>query len=668
MDFKTNRTLRNVRNVVIGFVVVTGCLVFTFGERLGHLDIPIQSGVGIPVAFSGTGMWRTSGGTAFGDVGPNLYSHVDVPIEVAGVKGIVTGTTRGGNQYLNAPFAYEQRDFPLVMDRGTELVILALSKLTENPIINLNLFYLLTFFSNFLFFALGLLLWRGNISLWDVFLSVLFAFTPFHFIQGQFFIMNQVGLILCVAVLLKILSKQKVRPVWLITAAITAATFGLYWAFFSVVLVSVVTLVNLKNIQIRLNLLRLWLLLFITTALAAFIDFYPSFLFWHQYGGNSVTTRTIAQNDGWPFRIIDLLLLPSYSILQIPRLSRDVLSSSAIPGEASGLFAPLGLLAIVVVVLLVIRSLKDGLQNQLQSLGTDQKAITAEQIVFLAVGMLLVPLVGGVGGFGTIINLFGLSPIKSWERTAVVFEVLALSFASIVLNYVKPFGIVRWRKDRQVGLDVKLSSDHIVRWLFVLAVPITLVVSLPIGYDQNFSHTVKQFDSDREFFTNIDKSVEGSSVFAFPVEYYPEGAEVCQSIPYASLTGYMHTKTIRWNAGAVVGRDLGWQAAINAMNIEEAANRLADLEFSGMVFDKKGYSPSVWSSLIEKLVLNSQSQLLRSKDSRWVFVELADLFSQGNSNQSRGGFERTPRAKESTLLLTASIPQLKDSYSCIPLR
>ena len=668
MGCRTNRTLRNIRNVVIGLIVVTGCLLFTFGKRLAHLDIPIQSGVGIPVAFSGTGMWRTSGGTAFGDGGPNLYSHVDVPIEVAGVKGIVEGNTRGGNQYLNAPFAYEQRDFPLVMDRGNELVVLALSKLTENPITNLNLFYLLTFFSNFLFFAFGILLWRGNISLWDICLSVLFAFTPFHFIQGQFFIMNQGGLILCVAVLLKILSKQNVKPIWLITTATAAATFGMYWAFFSVILVSVVTLGSLKNVQIRLNLMRLWLLLFITTALAALIDFYPSFVFWHQYGANSVTTRTIAQNDGWPFRIIDLFLFPSYSILKIPRLSRDILSSSAIPGEASGLFAPLGLLVLVVVVLLVIRSLKDGLQNRLQSLVIHQNLITSEQIIFLVVGMLLVPLVGGVGGFGTIVNLFGISPIKSWERTAVVFEVFALSFASIVLNYVKPFGIVRRRKDRQEVRDVKLSSDQIVRWLFVLAAPITLVVSLPIGYDKNFSHTVKQFDSDKDFFTNIDKSMEGSSVFAFPVEYYPEGAEVCQSIPYASLTGYMHTKTIRWNAGAVVGRNLGWQAAVNAMSIEEAANRLADLEFSGMVFDKKGYSSSAWRSLMERLVLNSQSPLLRSKDSRWVFVVLADLFSQTNSDQSRGGFERTPRAKESTLLLFASVPQLKDSYSCLPLR
>jgi hypothetical protein len=298
----------------------------------------------------------------------------------------------------------------------------------------------------------------------------------------------------------------------------------------------------------------------------------------------------------------------------------------------------------------------------------DQKSITAEQMIFLVMGMLLVPIVGGVGGFGTIINLFDMSPIKSWERTAVVFEVLALSFASIILNYVKPFGLVRWRRDQEDGRDVKFSSDQIVRWLFVLAVPVTLVVSLPIGYDKNFSHTVEQFNSDKDFFTNIDERMEGSSVFAFPVEYFPEGAEVCQSTPYASLTGYMHTKTIRWNAGAIVGRELGWQAAINAMSIEEAANRLSDLDFSGMVFDKKGYSPSAWRSLMGKLVLNSRSQLLRSKDSRWVFVKLTDLFSQTNSDQSRGGFERIPRAKESTLLLSASIQQLKDSYSCLALR
>jgi hypothetical protein len=668
MPFQANSTPRNLLKVVIGIFIVMGCLFLTFGKKLNHLEIPLQSGVGIPVAYSGTGMWRTSGGTAFGDNGPNLYSHVDVPIEVAGVKAIAAGTLRSNNKYLNAPFSYQAKDFPLVMDRGNEFVIMALSKLTDNPIVNLNFFYLLTFILNFVLFAIGLLLWRGNLSYWDITLSVIFAFSPFHFIQGQFFIMNQAGLILSMAVVLKILGKQKVRPTSLIATACSTAVFGMYWAFFSVIFVSTVLIMSLKNIAIRINLMRLWLLMFITTAIAALIDYYPSLVYWHRYGATNITARTIAQNDSWPFRIIDLFLLPSYSILKISHLSRDVLASSAIPGEGSGLFAPLGIIVMVVSLLLVLASLKDGLQKKLSTLNSCDSSITSEQIIFLVMGMLSIPLIASVGGFGTILNHFGLSPIKSWERLAVVFEVLALSFSSVVLNYVKPFGLVQRMKNRRNTVNFKLSGNHIVRLIFVVAVPATLILSIPIGYDNHFSDAMKQFKSDQAFFKHIDQSVKDSSVFAFPVEYFPEGAEVCQSVPYASLFGYMHTKTIRWNAGAVVGRDLGWQAAVNAMSISEAANRLSDLDFSGMVFDKKGYSPKAWNSLMAQLELNSQSHVYVSQDTRWVFVELSDLFRQSIFVQHHGGFKRKYRTKESTLLLSASVQQLKASYTCSVLR
>ena len=204
---------RITKNFIIGLFVVAGCLFFAFGKRLNHLDVPLQSGVGIPIARNDVGMWRVSNYADLDSSTPELYSHVDVPLEVAGIKMLTSGTLRSGDNHLNAPYEYNQSDFPVVLDRGNESIILLISQFTENAIVNLNVYYLLTFFLNYLAFSFGLFYWLGRLSWVSVLLSVVFAFTPFHFIQGQFFIMNQIGLILGVAVILRILSQLVVVSV-----------------------------------------------------------------------------------------------------------------------------------------------------------------------------------------------------------------------------------------------------------------------------------------------------------------------------------------------------------------------------------------------------------------------------------------------------------------------
>ena len=655
--------MRTIRNSFFGILIITSLLLLIFGSRLSHLEVPIQSGVGIPVALNETGMWRVSNKGNEVHSEPELYSHVDVPIAVAGIKLLTSGTLRTGDVRLNAPYKYNQKDFPSVMDRGNELLILSISKFTNDPIVNLNSFYLLTFFLNYLAFSFGLYYWLGRLSWFVVLVSVVFAFTPFHFIQGQFYIMNQIGLIICTAVLLRIISKQAVSKKVLVAGACITAAFGLYWCFFSILLVSLALLINIHHREIRLNLIRFFTLIFLTSGLAAYIDFSPSLNFWSKYGINETIHRTVAQTEVWSFRTMDLLLLPSYAKFAPDFLLRNVaLSDSGILGEASGLFSPLGILILMFCFFQIMRGYGLGQHGRLEQIIHRDSQGSRETFSFLVLGVIFIPIVGSMGGLGPILNLLSINPIKSWERLSVVYEVLGLSLVALILHVS---GLSK-SKSLRVFKRINLSylTKHTLSLVFVFSSVLTLVWSIPLDFDKNFSFALAHSKSDRDFFVTVEKELEGSKVFTFPVEIYPEGPEVCRSIPYASLTGFMYTTKTRWSGGAIKGRDGMWQAAINAMPIEEATNRLADMGFSGLIFDGSGFSQGAYLELVKKLEVNSSSPLLFSRDSRWVFVRIENLLNKDSFSKSIVGFKRIVRPKEETAKLIGSAGLLSGSYTC----
>ena len=662
---KTSVKLKIAIRIAVGCLTLSCLLSISFGQRLNHLEIPIQSGVGVPVAYNGIGMWRLTDRLSFGDEKFSTYSHVDVPIAVAGLKQIVAGTLRSGDNSLNAPFLYNQKDFPLVMDRGNEAIVKAIAIFTDDPIVNMNLFYLLTFFSNFVLFAIGILIWRGSLSFWDIAISIAFCLTPFHFIQGQFFIMNQGGIILGVAVVLRILGEKRVSFLGLGATALCVPLFGMYWTFFFAGLLTVVCLCSLRNIRTRVHLIRLWLMLLLTSSLAAFIDFYPSLVYWAKYGATSVISRSVAQNDSWPFRVMDLVLFPTYSIVKIPEFSRNVLQDSPIIGEASGLFAPLGMVVLITAILAIARGMKNGISDSIQHLGDAETDINRQQVMFLCLGIISVPLIGSVGGFGTIFNNFFPSPIKSWERVAIVFQILALNLVSVFLYKWKPrlrMTFLNSTRNRNFG---QKDSRSRISALMAASLIVTLVVSIPIGWSDNFDSTKKMYDSDRTFFTQVEEVVESGMVFSFPVEIYPEGPEVCTSIPYGTLIGNMFTKTVRWSGGAVKGRDFAWQVAINNMPLEESANRLMDLGFKGIVISKRGYSLTAFTAIMKELRSHSNGPLLMSKDGMWVFSALVDLFKVDDFfKKNNKGYKRVERTIDSTTRLNSSEPEYGPLYSC----
>ena len=655
--------LRTVRNTLAGVFIVAILLALIFGTRLSHLDVPLQSGVGIPIALNETGMWRTSNQGEPNPVAPRLYSHVDVPLEVAGIKMLTSDTLRNGEVRLNAPYSYNQRDFPLVLDRGNESIILLISKFTKNEIVNLNIYYLLTFFLNYLAFSYGLFYWLGRLSWFVVLLSIAFAFTPFHFIQGQFFIMNQIGLILCVAVILRILSRQSVSKAVLVTSAVAAAIFGLYWCFFTIIVLSFAVLLNFNHREVRTSLIRLFSLIFLTSSIAAYFDFSGSLTFWRAYGTNDTILRSVAQTDGWSFRIMDLLLLPSYAEFAPSLLKRNfALLDSPVLGESSGLFSPLGMVVLLFCLFLVIKSFRVDSEKALVPMIQGPSQGMQETWVFLMLGVIFIPLVGSMGGLGPVLNLFSLSPIKSWERFAVIFQIFALSLTALFLQSSK-FSIPKMISSFRTPRDRSFQKNA-MSCLLIMASFLTLFWSVPWGFDRNTSYSVSQHESDKSFFKSVEKIAGNSMVFSFPVEIYPEGPEVCSSIPYASMVGFMYTTDVRWSSGAIKGRDGMWQAAINAMPLGEATNRLADMGFSGMVFDGRGFSALAYSNLVSSLEANSSSPLLFSDDKRWVFVRIDDLLNSDAFSKSAIGFKRIVRPKEETAKLSGSFGLLKGSYTC----
>ena len=474
--------------------------------------------------------------------------------------------------------------------------------------------------------------------------------------------MNQIGIIISIALILRILSGRKISKVSLVLVSCTIPFFGMYWCFFSIGLVTFAVIGNLHKRKIREDLIRLLMLVSLTTAVMVLVDFYKTLTFWQTHGTIGTLQRTIIQTEAWSFRIIDLLLVPSYANFVPSFLRRDVaLNGSLVFGEASGMFSPLGIVVLLLCLAMVVACFNLGFEKTSNYFFQSRLVESTEQYAFLFLGIICTPLIGSMGGIGSILNLFSLSPIKSWERLSVVFQILS---CYVIVSIVHLIG--RAAPD----MLTKLKKNPVVKWratvLVVLAVsvPVTLFWSIPLDWNRNFTSAQAQQSSDKEFFSKVEEIVGNQMVFTFPVEMYPEGPEVCKSIPYASIFGFIYTKNTRWSGGAIDGRDSDWQAAVNSKPIEDASNRLFDIGFAGMVFDSWGYSPEAYSELKMTLKNASRSELLLSRDSRWLFVRLTDLFNFDGSFKAPGSFKRILRPKEDTALLEASMANLKASYTC----
>ncbi len=635
---------------IVGLVALFALMTSIFGWRLTNLDVPLQYAVPIELSTNPTGIWRQEFQEKRDET--PTYSQVDLPLVAAGSRMILDGHFPSGATRLNAPSKYSNRDFPLVMDRGNTAIVWFLSQWIKNPVVLMNIFYLMSFVFVYIGTLIGLRLFSKQRSFLEPLLAILLAFLPFHFLKEQFFVNNYSLIPITIGMCSAVITKRTLPRTGYLFYFILLTCTGLYWSVFSLVIVAIALIVALLSGGPTKQAALFAAASIQSFALVFIFDLRPSLEFWRSEGLNTALQRVPGLLDYYGFRVSDLLLFPDY-VQVVPGILRrsSSLSGSPILGEGVGTFAPMGALILIYVFLAVFCSLggSDGLARRTSP--NEIFAIVKEptlNVKFIFCLVITAPIIASVGGLGSIANNFAFRVIKAWERYGVVF-----AFAAVFLVHEV---LMNLRSQSRIG-----SAPHgsrAVTSIISLACVVTIVSSVPWGIGGHAENAAQRWRNQESFFDRLDKAVGSSSVFVFPVDIYPEGPEICEANPYSALIPFVLTSKIRWNTGAIRGRDDSrWQYALATDPFQEQLNRLLDVGFVGILYDRLGYSQRHLGAQIIEALNRTKVGVEQSHDGRWLYAPIESVM---HANRMR----REARAPWQTLGRRGNETDVRGAYTC----
>jgi phosphoglycerol transferase len=201
------------------------------------------------------------------------------------------------------------------------------------------------------------------------------------------------------------------------------------------------------------------------------------------------------------------------------------------------------------------------------------------RISLLALIVLVLFMFGSIGGLGTLFSLFVSPAIRGWNRISVF-----IGFGAItgLLMFIQ-MGIKRYTSPANAALtELAVAAALVVLAFFDQMTP----------PDPTFSTSVKTvFNRDHAFVENIEAQLPpGAAIYQLPYVGFPETVPPYQLGHYDLLTGFIQSKTLRWSHGGMKGRpgDLFFRS-LSQEPIARQLEVVRRLGFSGIYIDRRGY-------------------------------------------------------------------------------
>lgn len=344
----------------------------------------------------------------------------------------------------------------------------------------------------------------------------------------------------------------------------------------------------------------------------------PSLVYWQEHGRNTrLQYKRVEDSDVFGLRIRQLLIPggdhPIAHFRDLALRAREAFPSEG-NNEASvgrlGTVGSIGFLGLLACLL-----------GSAVGLGRDRRGSLA------AAGALtlVILLVAQVGGFGSLFSLVVAPDIRAYNRIFVFLLFLSLFAVGLGLE-----SCARWVPERaRSAFSVGASLG-----LLVLGLPDQLTASYV-----RWTHQEAQapFLARQDLVRRLEARLsEGAMVFQLPHTGSPiESLPFRTRMPaYAHGAAYLHSRTLRWSFGAIVGRNGDWQAEVQRLTVPSQIRTLIRAGFSAVWVDRWGYfadgEPAGTESLgagpnpeavISRLV---GQEFQASSDGRYAFVSLEE--------------------------------------------
>lgn len=488
----------------------------------------------------------------------------------------VHGTLEFGHHWTNPRLGLpgegqRQHDYPVV-DHLHFGLIRGLGMLIRDPMVTFNVYYLLTYP-----LVAGFATWayrRLDLSvIASVSGGVLYAFLPFHFLRGELhyflsaYFLVPPGIILAVRIsrgesLWRPSSTAFGTLAWL--AAISMA--GAYYAFFTCVLIAISTLGSVLKTR-TWNSACVGLAMLATLFVAGVVNHAPSAIERARIGVNRAPADRIPEEaDLFGLKLTHLVLpIRDHRIASFANLHKGH-NHAGRTSETENEMASLGLIGAIGLVAGIVATLF-GLN----------RSPTSSTLGTLLVGTLLVAVIGGGGPFFN----YMISPqVRAWCRISIFIGFIALWWPLM--------GIDRWTSAWPPFLRIAMVAcltmvgvlDQTPKWWFTPAIA------------EHHAHIAGFSKTDRAFFAAMESAMPpGSAVLCLPFSEYPEPRDPSRPITYRQVSGYLHTRTLRFSYGAMKHRAADiWQRSLSREEPASMLERAVLMDFDAV---------SLWDFAVE---------------------------------------------------------------------
>jgi hypothetical protein len=492
-------------------------------------------------------LWRASLDVPFNYGGDSLQY-------LAYTKGIHDHGWLLVNPSLGAPFGLYLHDFP---EGGTVslMALPLLNALAGGWVQGFNLLYLLGYPLAALAALWALRRLRVSAPL-AIALSVLYAVLPYHLDRGvhHYLLSLYYGLppILSIAVTTAAghaplpLRSHGRRP-WLrragppVLAAVLVGLMSVYYVAFAGLLVLGAGAFGWLRSG-RRRVLVSSVLLCGVIGLTAAVQLAPTLIYRAEHGTNTdVANRYVGEAENYPLKPLDLLLpVPGHVLppLAAVRQRYEAFGSYSRPGHALGTVGAAGLLlALAGLVAAAAGRRRSWALSRVSGLGW-----LAGLSLALAV----------LGGGSTFVALTIGPYLRTWDRLTIAIAFFALAAVGLVATQLlRRLGPVRWRPTATVGLACLLLVGGVAdqagtaRWV------------------PHYQTIAQRWRADSDFVRAAESAVPaGSIVYQLPLIPWPERFrnEVRSN---ELLRPYLHSSSMRWGGGWMLGREPGWQVISN---------------------------------------------------------------------------------------------------------
>ncbi len=193
------------------------------------------------------------------------------------------------------------------------------------------------------------------------------------------------------------------------------------------------------------------------------------------------------------------------------------------------------------------------------------------------------------GGLSSFFNVLVMSDIRCYTRIIVFLSFFCLlAFGAFVMRAAS---FVTSRA-RAVPLAPRLREA--VRGLGLLALlACGLADQIPVMHLWTLREgTVAAFDEERAFVREVESRLPaGAMVFQLPHMTVPVDRATYPPMRYYDPgRAYLHSQTLRWSWGAMIGRRHDWGRAVDVLPLPDMVRVLVESGFSGIWIDRWGYT------------------------------------------------------------------------------